>query len=248
MSLNDEQMYVKELCPMLDDFGIQSTFEQSCRIGDIKAVQAIVNNYPHAKVSANHCYAIRAACENGNLEVVEFLWNTCHGRFNINQLVQNDGVMKWYQETLINCHRYNQTEMLAFLRKQTPNYDFQRLTPKFFRAACVGGHLNLAQQIWEENKGLEVDLADLFQEIAMYGHLHILKWFITIHTYRCPASTENEKVGWKKIYSCACVYEVLHRESTRQEIIDLINQLWPDLDEVWLSQTKERDEYMTFIC
>jgi hypothetical protein len=116
-----------------------------------------------------------AACKHGHLNIAIWLYTQ------MKRILPECDFPGILQEAMVHASREGHQNITTWI------YAISRDTidlARPFEAACVGGHLELAQAYYSYNPmyiHAHVSMEPIFQQCCAYGHLHVIRWIYRIY-------------------------------------------------------------------
>ena len=162
---------------------LNNAFGQACCYGNLNIADLLLrkrDTYQFIDISTDYEYAFRMACENGHLEVAQWL-------LQVKPNIQVDALNEW---AFRNACMMRHLKVAKWLLQVKPDIDISVKNEDAFRLACANGHLEVAKWLLQIKPNIQVDALNewAFRMACANGHLEIAKllhnWMLIItHNY-----------------------------------------------------------------
>lgn len=148
------------------DEDLESQFGEAIANNNLEEIQQLLERFPFIREHSDAPQLLfLEACKQGKLEIVQYF-------FNIFQNLTINDINEGFQEA---CS-FNQYAVIQWILSQFPQVD----VTKGFLRACMNGHLDLAESLYESFSTIDPTSIryQAFRLTALRGHLNVVQWLV----------------------------------------------------------------------
>jgi ankyrin repeat protein len=146
---------------------------------------------PSLDISAEEDHAFQRACENGHLEVAQWLYQI---KPTLDISAEEDYAFQW---ACANGH----LQVAQWLYQIQPTLDISAENEQAFRSACGRGHLHVAQWLYQIKPTLDISVENdaAFRSVCIHSNLHFAQWLQSLRPDRYSLTIMGHKINYYQI-------------------------------------------------
>lgn len=167
---------------------IEDDFYNSCKSGDLKVAQHLLQVNPVIKNTLNFSFALKCSCYYGHFKLAEWL-------LQVNSLPID------YETTFRDFCLTGCLEGAKWLLQVNPYIDISFQKESAFSSSCSLGHLDIAKWLLQVKPNIDISVLNEFAFCysCINGHLNVAKWLQTLKPYLYVINY-NEDGSYKDYY------------------------------------------------